>query len=579
MEHQEWMNLFANLGEAKGETRPLEQEVDHSFARFMRPKSRFDDSDARSVYSVATNDDEDTMSVVSGTSRVSSVLDRDERQSTVSTNVDTLSFCSEPVLTPYELTMLGNEEETEDAKLRNPYMKRKGIVEENSYSHSWHTRYLILMNQAVVTEEAAMQKDVQLMELVGQFQETAIFHARNLIDEYHIVGKNARTEYHLQSDLSITKDGVRMRFACDYDTANPQDIEVALERSSSELRAVNAVTKAIGSRLADAEPIPFCTPLMAVVDYKGFRVICYAEYERAAQLRPIHDLNPRRLLINEEVSGATLPISHSLNLKPHTVQVHDDRRVRVCLAATVEIHKDEHHKQYYLQCLRDIFPMDSAYPKQHAAIKRFRPEFLAIYQAPLCADALTPMSGSSLRETQANDNELRVAGRFMRENWIPSFIKSLDNMEITPFDSQSITFEMHQKGINMRYLGMICQQSTIPFIRNLALVEMVARITKHLFRNRLRNAILHFRSVGATSIEDQMNTYACNLVNAVLGYGERSQAFLDSKIKPEMKHRFGYEVSSRQFFDLSRPALFLAIQHHVLFPHLVRYIISRQYRI
>jgi hypothetical protein len=280
-------------------------------------------------------------------------------------------------------------------------------------------------------------------------------------------------------------------------------------------------------------------------------------------MKPLHDLNPRRLLIDEEAVNATLSISKALNLKSHTVQVHDDRRVRVCLAATVEIHLDEQHYHYHLRCLRDIFPVDTSTSKSQCSTKRFRPEYLQVYQSALCSDGLTPMSGSSLREKQANDEELLVASRFMRENWIPSFIKCLDSMELCPYDSHSLTVEMHKKGINMRYLGMICQNSSIPFIRNLALVEMIARVSKHLFQTKLRNAILHFRSVGATSIDDQMRNYAATMMNTILGYGERSQSFLDSKIKPELKHRFGYDLHSRQYFDLSRPALFLAIQYHV----------------
>ena len=43
------------------------------------------------------------------------------------------------------------------------------------------------------------------------------------------------------------------------------------------------------------------------------------------------------------------------------------------------------------------------------------------------------------------------------------------------------------------------------------LVEMIARVCKRLFQARLRGAILHFRSVGATSIEDQMFSYTANM--------------------------------------------------------------------
>ena len=82
-----------------------------------------------------------------------------------------------------------------------------------------------------------------------------------------------------------------------------------------------------------------------------------------------------------------------------------------------------------------------------------RPEFLQVYQNTVCADVFTPASGATRREKETNDEEGMKAARFLRENWIPSFIKSLDNMDIRPYDSESLTTLMHCKGINMRYLG------------------------------------------------------------------------------------------------------------------------------
>jgi hypothetical protein len=76
---------------------------------------------------------------------------------------------------------------------------------------------------------------------------------------------------------------------------------------------------------------------MALVDYKGFRMIVHADLSKSTQMKPIHDLNPRRLKIDEATCGEVQSIANQLNLTSHTVQVNDDRRVRVPLAATVEV--------------------------------------------------------------------------------------------------------------------------------------------------------------------------------------------------------------------------------------------------
>lgn len=194
-------------------------------------------------------------------------------------------------------------------------------------------------------------------------------------------------------------------------------------------------------------------------------------------------------------------------------------------------------------------------------LHRLRPEFIAVYQNCLCSDALTPTSGASRREKELNDEEVMKASRFLRENWIPSFIKSLDNMDIRPFDSPSLTNEMHLKGINMRYLGFICSTCTIPFIRTMTLVEMIARVCKTLYQTKLRAAILHFRSVGATAIEDQMNVYTTNLFSTILGFSDKTRSLM-TKLNIEMKRKFDFQITTKEYFDVPRPALFLALQHH-----------------
>ncbi|KAJ3365891.1 hypothetical protein HDU91_002046 [Kappamyces sp. JEL0680] len=581
---------------------PAERQVSPAPSNHQGPyaKSRRDDSDARSVYSVATHgaDEDDTMSVVSASSRGTMAMRED---ASVGSNLETLSFSSEPVLTPYELSVLGQEHLPDEEKLPgNAYMKRRGTepltlipAPTSTEFHEkieWHKKFVEILDIRTITEEQALQKgtpgrlslDVQLMEHVGAFQERAATHARQLIDEYHISGgvSVSASDYKMGPDRTFLKDGIVMRFACDYDSmlqrltvaASYKQIEDALFKTSAELRAVNATIKAVASNASDAKP--FYTILMALVDYKGFRIVAHADPSPSTKMVSVHDLHPKRLKIDELVCTETQPIGHALNLTSHTVQVNDDRRVRVELAATVEVHVDTLSNRTYLTCLRDIFPVDYYTPEavglraiQQGAVHpnmlhRLRPEFLSVYQNAICADALTPTSGATRRERELNDEEAMKAARFLRENWIPSFVRALDNMEIRPFDSLSFTTELHKKGINVRYLGFICKTCTIPFVRTMATVEMVARVCKQLFQTKLRGAILHFRSVGATAIEDQMNTYTANLLSTILGFSDRTAQFLETKIRPELRRKFDFDISAKEYAGLPRSGLFLAIQHH-----------------
>lgn len=103
----------------------------------------------------------------------------------------------------------------------------------------------------------------------------------------------------------------------------------------------------------------------------------------------------------------------------------------------------------------------------------------------------------------------------------------------------------------------------MPFIRSLALIEMIARSCKVEFGSRLRDAILHFRSVGATNIDAEMKQYATAMFNSVLGCSDRSKLYFETKLKPRLAKSFDYVLSHQAFVVVHRPALFLAMQYQV----------------
>ena len=302
---------------------------------------------------------------------------------------------------------------------------------------------------------------------------------------------------------------------------------------------------------------------MSIVDYKGFRIIAHAELPQKQKVTNLHDLNPKRILINEQAMESTKIVGETLNLKSHTVQVNDDRRVRVYLAATVQIHSHTARNQKYLATLRDIFPPDANFCR-FGEYYHFRPEFLQSYGTSLCSDAFSPMSGGSKREIDTNNDECMQAARFLRENWIPSFVKNLDNMDLCPFDSESLTRALHSKGINLRYLGYICTISKIPFVRTLVLVEMVSRACKILFRTKFRDSIMHFRCVGATAVNEQLQSYATQFFASILGFHDKSKSMLEQKIAPLIKRKFNYDISLEEFFEIPRAPLFASVQYHVI---------------
>lgn len=302
---------------------------------------------------------------------------------------------------------------------------------------------------------------------------------------------------------------------------------------------------------------------------------------------------------HDELNDCLIKCGKQLNLKTHNVQLNRGRRVPIGVSIETEafMAKDS----FFISNLSSLLPLDSSYDgtlanenadsssksissAQYEALaaenyltdssKRLRPEYVASFAQPLASNGLTIHSAATKSEKIENDVELLKAARFLRENWIPAFVKQLDEMETRPIDSHTLTVEMHRNGVNIRYLGNICFEicnnigmiaklSNLPHIRNLACIEMIARTVKHIFNAKLRSAIIHFKSVGATLIDEEMKNYAVSTFCLILSKGEKNLRYFDEKIKDVLFEKFNYSMDYNCFFNLHKPALFKALQYHV----------------
>jgi hypothetical protein len=79
-----------------------------------------------------------------------------------------------------------------------------------SYS-AWNRVYQSLLSRKAISEEDSLQKDILLMEFIGQFKEACSLEACKLIDEFH--HPSSSFDNH---DMSFIKDGIIYQLACDY---------------------------------------------------------------------------------------------------------------------------------------------------------------------------------------------------------------------------------------------------------------------------------------------------------------------------------------------------------------------------
>ncbi|KAJ3218376.1 hypothetical protein HDU67_005925 [Dinochytrium kinnereticum] len=540
-----------------------------------------EDDDARSVMSF-----DDAASVVSFVSPSEAGFG-EEAGSIASSGFDTLSFCSEPVLTPHELTVMGSNAMPVLIK-EEPVRKRRAPLNARERqlppTERWNERYQRLLSQRPEDHESKLRLDVQLLELIGAFEEAALQQAIQMVDDYHLkAAASVPATSEPGSPSLLVVDGIILHFVCDYEESNPEQVEFATAKSSSELRSIDALNRT-QSGLQSA--------LMVLVDYKGFRIVAYADMGIDERTRPIFDLSTNPPITNDRESEKMMTAARALNLKPHGVQIGDDRRVNVGLGANVEVHHDASLNYSYAVNLFGIMPLDFLPPNAQTPTssphrlsssltsspeksgsqpsptplpiptRRLRPEFLKAYTAsPVSSDAFTPAAGCGRRERGENDMDAIRACKFLREVWIPQFVGKFDSLEIRPVDSRTMSCEMHKAGINVRYLGYVASMSSIPYIQELACIEMVARAAKSIFRSRLRGLILHFRSVGATQIEEETRSWASNMFMTILGKSEKTAKFFEERLRPEILRKFDFDMEFEYFRCLHRPAIFLAMQY------------------
>ncbi|KAI8320743.1 hypothetical protein GQ54DRAFT_238561, partial [Martensiomyces pterosporus] len=144
-------------------------------------------------------------------------------------------------------------------------------------------------------------------------------------------------------------------------------------------------------------------------------------------------------------------------------------------------------------------PADDAQAAEESGAKDLLGDF--DFSLNFSPDAFTPIE-QQRKGTSESDKELssavRSASKFLREVSVPSLARDLASYSTSPLSGSALVTAMHQRGINMRYLGMIA--SLLPSdvesaqnVRRLVVHEMISRAAKHILRDlfRLVPARLH----------------------------------------------------------------------------------------
>ena len=299
-------------------------------------------------------------------------------------------------------------------------------------------------------------------------------------------------------------------------------------------------------------PEDICFPLMALLDYKGFRLICMS-------LLPIR--GSETLLYGSRDAGRTVAASdpvfndamkvagQKLNLVSCLRGTHPPG-VMLSAAIDVEGHIGDDARYYLLDFSRTMPPEAprekvDRQPGDHL-YRLLRPEFVLSNDRPLCSDGFSNMIRAEPHRKIFN-RDLRDATEHMKESVIPKYAISLvkyvreQDLRVGGVEQMQLNQHLHARGINVRFLGEVAyyvRRLNLDYsalVNRLIVVEMCARSLKAVLRQTLRDTMRLYK----VPLEQPYEEKVVEFLNLVFGSGDSSEDFWERVIKKIILEKFG----------------------------------------
>ena len=154
--------------------------------------------------------------------------------------------------------------------------------------------------------------------------------------------------------------------------------------------------------------------------------------------------------------------------------------------------------------------------------------FVASYPTPLSSDAFT---GFGRPDASVYNAAVRQATAHLRTVVVPDFVSYLDSLVVSPLNGNQIVSWMDQRGIPLRYLGLIRISVSSPHIASLILTHMAATVAADALKAKLRSA--------SGSAPQDVVAIAVSYINTILGSSPASTFFWSVELKIRLHISFG----------------------------------------
>ncbi|KAH3759143.1 Histidine kinase [Pelomyxa schiedti] len=309
-------------------------------------------------------------------------------------------------------------------------------------------------------------------------------------------------------------NGILFKFARDFNNLYGGDDDITSKVAGHELKSC--------VRFFDAAKSKIRVPLMATVDYLGFRLTAISLIPIIPSSSPVYGSRDGGNTIYHSdpvVNELMKSICGTMNLKEHLCGLKADHLLSG--PTDIEVHKGTDGNYYVLDVSR-LFPPETPIPTVVRCYlhRLLRPELVLSSTKALSSDALSPFSRADPDNAKLNAdvNELTDT---LHQKIIPEFAEMLDTkfVNISPSDPATleISSKMHAAGINLRHYGEVwalCKQSSV---KEILKTEIASRAIKVILRKKLRELMKVEKRLSQTPfshlIVEYINVVLCTVAS------------------------------------------------------------------
>ncbi len=311
-----------------------------------------------------------------------------------------------------------------------------------------------------------------------------------------------------------------------------------------------------------------CFPLMALLDYKGFRLICMSLLPIKGSSTLIYgsrDAGRTVAAKDERFNQAMKSAAKRLNLAG-CLRGTKEPGVMMHSAIDIEGHLGDDGRYYMLDFARAMPPespreKDMRQPGDHL-YRLLRPEFVVRCRTPLCADAFSNMIHVEPNKKALNADVKEASNQLMKvviPNYAHELVQYVKEQDMLLGGVQNIEFNqhLHARGINIRFLGEISywlrllDSEYAPIANRLVIVEMCARSLKAILRENLRDTMRLYR----VPLEQPYVEKLVEFLNVAFGANAKSADFWES-LRAMILQKFGLNaLPAHGLVDLHKIAM------------------------